>query len=76
MIKVTLGEVKPQEKPFPKLVTLSICGGVFLAISKTQIVCIKTGQSGWRNGQYEVGDFNFSKDFFTDYNDPITIQNA
>lgn len=79
MIKVTLGEVKTQEqKPFPKLATLTNCGGVFLAVSHEEVICIDPGTSGWKVGQKDKYEhyFSYNKNgYFIELNEPITIQN-
>lgn len=77
-IKVTVGEQKTQEKPFPKFVALGLgVGGLFLAISEKQILCIDKGGSVWEDGQYCEGhmEYRFDDDNFYDYNEPITLQN-
>jgi hypothetical protein len=74
MINVTLGEVKtPEEKPFPKLM-IEDCSkdifyfhrsGVGLPLQQpNRFLESLTWASAW------------DMDGFTDYNDPITIQNA
>lgn len=73
MINVTLSEVKPQEeKPFPKLM-ISKSGRIVLFTSKFSGFVI-------REKEYCYGIWHFSKSWasedFTDYNEPITIQNA
>jgi hypothetical protein len=76
-IKVTLGEAKTQEvKPFPKLM-ITTCRNpsdriVFFLSEKIGIVI----QSGSLDN-YSVGSYseNWDMNFFTDYNEPITIQN-
>lgn len=80
-VKVTIGESKTQsEKPFPKLVTLKLSGGVFLAKSETEIICIDKGDSIWDVFQTRKGEFTFNQsyyydNYFTDFNEPITLQN-
>ena len=72
-IKVTLGatENTQQKKPFPKLMECT-SGAVWLMFAETKGMYIKGG----------VGDFQplhinhyFNLREFTDYNEPITIQN-
>lgn len=73
-IKVTLGEAKPQnEKPFPKLMKNSDYKSIVLFYSSEKGVCIVQNE-----GSIVVGQFYeyYNMDFFTDYNEPITIQNA
>jgi len=76
MITVTLGEVKTKdEKPFPKLMKDS---------GADRIVYFIAYGSGFQlnhiSGDYEDKSPHFSKEwamqFFTDYNEPITLQNA
>ncbi len=82
MIKVTLGEVKTQGKPFPKFVTLKKCGGLFLAESAKSITCIDKGTSGWNIGEHEEkpeGWFEFdnsASEAFIDFEGTAIIQNA
>ncbi len=72
MITVKLNEqTKPKkEKPFPKLMK-SINGSICLFASEYSGYCLCTG-----NTLREVGDHVKSIKNFTDYNEPITIQNA
>jgi hypothetical protein len=71
MINVTIGEIKPQEKPFPKLMQ----NGTWV----TLIFFVNNGKGvGYHlSGTYA---FEFVNDIFmvgySDYNEPITIQNA
>jgi hypothetical protein len=74
MINVTIGESKTQEsKPFPKLMIGSQTHLVVLFVSEQVGVVITTGVS-----PYKVGEFshNWYNPDFTDYNEPITLQNA
>lgn len=77
-IKVTTTEPapKPLEKPFPKLMQLKEHGGLFLFINENQCLCLEGVydklEGIWRKGEFWK-DTNI--DFFTDYNEPITIQN-
>ena len=76
MINVTIGESKPQEKPFPKLKTLKDKGGIFLFVSVNECVCLDTGSTNcWLFGDLSRNS-NFEHEDFTDYNEPITIQNV
>lgn len=81
MIKVTVGEQKTQsEKPFPKLMTLSDEKGTTIVFmlnkngdgngvhSNHQTWDFK-GESFYKTGPWDIEDF-------TDYNEPITLQNA
>ena len=73
MIKVTIGESKPQENPFPKLMKMDYwitevyehpdLDGKYIGIH--------------RDGPYK-GQITLKLNLvgFTDYNEPITIQNA
>jgi hypothetical protein len=72
MITVTLGEAKPQEKPFPKLM-ISDSGDVFYMVREKYGLPL-TG-SGWGFHQKEFADFSTYHLTFTDYNEPVTIQN-
>jgi hypothetical protein len=78
MIKVTIGESKPQIKPFPKLM-INNDGEVFFFVRKWIGLPITDASDG--HWPYEDNDFadwsNFlDKHNFTDFNEPITIQNA
>jgi hypothetical protein len=76
MINVTLGEVKTQkEKPFPKL----MIGDV-----GTVIMVLQEPNKAGRSKVFNLTNCRLSNDFavfdgsekFTDYNQPITLQNA
>ena len=76
MITVTLGEAKPQEKPFPKLMISALSPN-----TKDDLVLFLSEKCGVKlsgSGGTIIGEY--SKDwwmeYFTDYNEPITIQNA
>ena len=72
MIKVTFGEEpKQEEKPFPKLMKSENCT-VFFTAPKEGIVL------KYNVGSYVVGYYHEGWDMkcFTDYNGPVTIQNA
>jgi hypothetical protein len=74
MINVTIGESKPQEKPFPKLMTLKESKAIFLFLNKTTCVCLGKGSVlNWEVGEYYD---NANIDIYTDYNEAVTIQNA
>lgn len=72
-INVKLGEVKPQEKPFPKLMKGS---------EGTLVMFFKSGRGtvisiGKPNHLLVIGEYypGFTMSEFTDYNEPITLQN-
>jgi hypothetical protein len=73
-INVTLGEVKPQEeKPFPKLMKGSE-GTLVMFFKSGQGTVISTNKPNipLLTGEYYKG---FTMSEFTDYNEPITLQN-
>jgi len=79
MINVTLGEAKPQmEKPFPKLMQViskeaDDFGTIVLFLSSKNGTVVYT-----TSHRYYIG-YNcctWIMDRFTDYNEPITLQNA
>ena len=77
MIKVTLGEVKTQEeKPFPKLM-IGKYNCIILAIDEDEGhyygTLIYKGSSDDTLGEFS---YQWKKKYFSDYNDPITLQNA
>lgn len=74
MIKVIIGEKPQEEKPFPKLMISDATGGIFLFVNIDFALCLeKKGSSFWQQGEFsKVLDISC----FTDYNEPITIQNA
>jgi hypothetical protein len=74
MINVTLGEVKPQGKPFPKLMKHPD-GTIMLFWEPSRGICLVGGGST-NNGYVSLISEGMSMGLFTDYNDPITIQNA
>lgn len=76
MIKVTIGE-KPQGevKPFPKLMIASsgwAKGSIVLFIKQSEGFLIVTAKED------DTIDYaaNWNMEHFTDYNEPVTIQNA
>ena len=79
MIKVTLGEFEMQEKPFPKLMIATEKGAkdkgiiVFFFENRNGVVLETVKGSDKYQGFYSDV---FIMDCFTDYNEPITIQNA
>ena len=72
MIKVTVGEQKTQsEKPFPKLMVAT--KGIW---ENQKCLFVEKGK-GMLVGPKEFGyASNFDETDFTDYNEPITLQNA
>lgn len=78
MIKVTVGEQKTQsEKPFPKLMINRELNSVILAIGISGIfikgTLLSAGSSVDEFGEYFD---KWSALKFTDFNEPITLQNA
>jgi hypothetical protein len=76
MINVTLGEVEPQEKFFPKLMKGKKDNDVVLFYSeKTGIVIHKDSAA---SAFYSFGSYrtDWVMSAFVDYNEPITLQNA
>jgi hypothetical protein len=74
MITVTVGEQKPQEKPFPKLMISSDFKEiVFFIESEYGVMITYSGDGPDRRKQCHAG---YNMEFFTDYNEPITLQNA
>jgi hypothetical protein len=77
-IKVTLGatENTQQEKPFPKLMIANLRGSIILATGEDGKGYLGTllhkGESGDTLGEYST---IWDKRLYTDYNEPITIQN-
>jgi hypothetical protein len=73
-IKVTLGatENTQQEKPFPKLMKGSDQLIVFFYAHEKGTVIQDPVDPDWEVGEY---DDNWVMSDFTDYNEPITIQN-
>jgi hypothetical protein len=70
MINVTLGEVKPQENPFPRVMKNNTNGCLVLFYAEKEGIWITGGHLiGYHATQLDIS-------CFTDYNDPITIQNA
>ena len=77
MINVTIGESKPQEKPFPKLMISNDGKSIVFFFNPNFGFPIKDGDNLFANATYEynaAGLWNLH--LFTDYNEPITIQNA
>lgn len=84
MINVTLGEVKTQEeKPFPKLQKMTYPSGKWIVVfskSESNRVVVYVCKEN-KNCYDNIGDFwgHAEKNgvgIFTDYNEPITLQNA
>ncbi len=76
-VKVTLGEAKTQtEKPFPKLMKSSETGNIVLFHTLEKGTIISLGE--YAGNPYHIGEYSSSLNMmiFTDYNEPITIQNA
>jgi len=74
-INVTIGESKTKEKPFPKLMISLLTDNVVLFSSPKEGMVVLLGK---RNKCcYEIGEYakDFTMDNFTDYNEPITLQN-
>jgi hypothetical protein len=74
-IKVTLGatEKTQQEKPFPKLMISIDYGAVVLFESYGSGTVLIQGKGTRKAFFYYENGFNMG--YFTDYNEPITIQN-
>ena len=74
MINVTLGEVKTQEeKPFPKLMINSDRRIVVLMSESCVGTVVYSKIETYQIGHYSEG---WGMHNFTDYNEPITLQNA
>jgi len=80
-IKVTLGEVKTQEvKPFPKLMIVHVDpykGRIVLFTREKTGTLVRCSVS--QTDYMKVGtiiDGGWVMEAFTDYNEPITLQNA
>lgn len=77
MIKVTVGEQKTQsEKPFPKLIVYGVNENIVELwehpTKKGELIGIH--RNGTHKGNLVIG-FNYDESC-SDYNEPITIQNA
>ena len=73
MIKVTVGEQKTQsEKPFPKLMIATSGRIVFMLKPKCGFMLHEENKV-WGIGYHSE---SWAMEDFTDYNDPVTIQNA
>lgn len=74
-IKVTLGatENTQKKKPFPKLMINNDTGRIVYFLSERKGICIVSGNSNESRTDHFWEEWAMS--FFTDYNDPITIQN-
>lgn len=79
MIKVTLGDQpKQDEKPFPKLMVVKkgrVNEGTIVLFKEPKIGLLIRGCDYWATGK-EYPIFNWNMNDFTDYNGPVTIQNA
>lgn len=75
MINVTVGEQKTQsEKPFPKLMKSEVSGAIVYFTKKSYgLVIVESNDTGGTFGS-QVDGWYMSN--FTDYNEPITLQNA
>lgn len=73
MIKVTFGEKPQQEsKPFPKLMKGMLSGVIVLFTNEKTGTVIKGNEDfyeGWCDDTWNMKNF-------TDYNEPVTIQNT
>ena len=79
MIKVTLDDQpKQNEKPFPKLMVVKngrVSEGSIVFFKEPEIGVLILGCGYWAyNTEYNVKNWNMND--FTDYNGPVTIQNA
>jgi hypothetical protein len=74
MINVTIGESKPQEKPFPKLMiaTKGAWKGLVCFFEEPEKGFLINGKSSLTIGYAD----NFIMEQFVDFNEPITLQNA
>jgi hypothetical protein len=72
MIKVTIGESKTQEKPFPKLM-ISSTGAIWLMESFEEGFYLSGGNGDFKKNRIQS---DIVHEGFTDYDLPITIQNA
>lgn len=72
-IKVSVGEQKTQEeKSFPKLMIGKLGSIVLFNENRKGTMIQYIGESSIKVGEYYEG---FDMHAFTDYNDPITLQN-
>lgn len=73
MINVTLG--KKDGKPYPKLMKSAGTGNIVLFQSFQNGTVVHIGESNF--GTYKIAESStFGMEYFEDYNEPITIQNA
>lgn len=72
MIQVTTNEVK---KPcFPKLMSFKETKSIFLFIDKDTSICLSpNGTTSFHCGEVNIKSLI---DYYTDYNEPVTIQNV
>jgi hypothetical protein len=78
MINVTIGESNQQEKPFPKLMTEKGTGNLFFFYRPCLGLPLSTPDRIQGTDIKHLGRWasSWQMEFFTDYNEPITIQNA
>jgi hypothetical protein len=76
MITVTLGEVKPQEKGFPKLMKGSDGNIFYMVRERYGLPLTDADETIWRFANSDFADFSKNYRTFTDYDLPITIQNS
>ena len=75
MIKV-IQSTETESKPFPKLMKLKDYGGVFLFKDEKTCTCLVAeldAKPSWEVGETQ---YNAILSHFTDYTEPVTIQNA
>ena len=72
MITVTLGEAKTQKKDFPKLMRNTETGLIYYFHRKGVGLPL---QEADRFDEDKKWASSWNMDYFTDYNEPITIQN-
>lgn len=77
-IKVTTNETKQDVKPFPKLMIvkngIENAGTVVLFKEKEEGIIV-AGTGYWEGNEWSL-ETDWDINYFTDYNEPITIQNA
>jgi hypothetical protein len=72
-VNVTIGESKPQEeKPFPKLMKSNISSSIVFFIRARHGVMLYSNDKLEKIGDY---DETYYMDKFTDFNEPLTLQN-
>lgn len=76
MLKVIEKKSKGKAKPFPKLM-ISKDGYIFYFVREWYGLPLTGDNDFWSFGDDDFADFSERTDYgFTDYNEPITIQNA